>query len=336
MFQVKKSEPFFTRTITEHREKVANLTARFPHSDALFRDFEVAVNQNFTANIRVYRSPSISSAPLPTLFFIPGTAFVAKETDISNMICSHIAKISGAQVIKLDHRLAPEVKLPFILGDVFKLVNILIKIPDLNIDRKNLSISGYSTGANFAALCALAAPKLFRSAILLSPLVDLSRSLSQYKNFEQKDVAIKPEFVRWFLNHALPDKTKKFTHYDFISPYWASPELLAQLPKTSIVVAEFDRFRSDAEAFFSLIQSSGHRNVNLSRIPKENHGFLWNDFNSIELFAQIAASDLRMPSIWPSAPKLNHLFYIFSRENKQPRLKEKEEERAFLTMIPAA
>lgn len=217
----------------------------------------------------------------PTLFYIPGTAFIAYGTQFTEFICSHICKTSGYQVIELHHRLAPEHQFPKGINDAYRLMKYFLKRTEqYQIDEQNVAIAGYSTGANFAASLTIQAHRenlpLHRQ-ILISPLVDFSNSLQRikkyktYKKFNMQDSDIGKDFVRWFENLYLPPGIDK--RDPRISPFWHQ-NLKPKMPVTDIIVAEFDRYRMDAEAYYDKLKQHGV-DVRLFIIDKENHTYFW-------------------------------------------------------------
>ena len=183
--------------------------------------------------IRIYRPKNIS-APYPTLFYVPGTAFVAREIAFTGVICTHIAEQSNCQVIVINHRLAPEDQFPKGLDDAYNLLRFFVKAPKFlfKIDNTKMAIVGYSSGGNFAASMAMQGKEeglLITRQILISPMLDLLRSLKDFKNdFEDKDTTITDEFVEWFLDLYLPEGINP--QNPWLSPFWHKPKRLQGLP----------------------------------------------------------------------------------------------------------
>ena len=84
-------------------------------------------------------------------------------------------------------------------------------------------VAGYSSGGNFAALIAIHAIKdgiPLAKQILISPIVDLSRVLPGFKNYEDRDTDISEEFVQWVISLYLPpDEDRRNPQ---VSPFWKS------------------------------------------------------------------------------------------------------------------
>lgn len=272
----------FERSIIDHRERVTAAKpmakpAEVPHEDIL-----VPLSANTRSPIRIYR-PENSSAPYPTIIYVPGTAFVAREIAFTEVICTYIAKYSNCQVIVINHRLAPEDQFPKGLEDAYSVMRYIVNSPAFfKIDKTRIAIVGYSSGGNFIANMAILAKREnlpIALQILISPMVDLSRSLQKFRDFENKDTAITDAFVEWFLDLYLPNDVDKTNPW--LSPFWQKPKRLQQLPPTDIIFAEYDRFRSDAEGYFQKLQGAGV-DVRRLMVKGEDHSFLWYKLEIIE------------------------------------------------------
>ncbi len=252
----------------------------------------------------------------PTVLHIRGTGFNTSARYYAHITCSHLTEKSNCQVIDIDHRLAPEYPYPIGLDDIYSSIKYIIKhAKALRIDLEKIAILGYSSGGNFAALAAIRAKKdklPITLQFLVSPVIDLSCSLKKFVHFENKD-SFPPWLTQWFIKLYLPDT------YDpkspEVSPYWSNE--LTHLPPTYFLLSEFDRFRSDGEAYRDKL---GNANVwtHLSVFKKEIHSFYWRNIRVNETIA----TQLRMGF---------NLFTIPKPLTYRPF--EKEEKRAFTFKI---
>jgi acetyl esterase/lipase len=225
--QKKDNKGIFSRALLLHREKVLESTPESAFTIAKnveIDDITVQISSEKEMPARIIRPKTVPDNGLyPTLFYIPGTAFIAYENKYTNIFCSHIAEQAKCQVIILYHALAPEYKFPQGYKDVQALFTYFVKtVPDdYKIDVNKVAISGYSSGGNFAALLAIYAKEKnipFNRQILISPVVDLSRTISrlpQYhalRQYEEKDKAISAEFVAWFIDLYIPSNLDPQLH----------------------------------------------------------------------------------------------------------------------------
>ncbi len=314
----------FDRSVMAHRQKVLQAVplekpANVPCSEVL-----IPVQRNVRIPTQIYRPESLSS-PYPTILYIPGTAFVAKEMAFTQVICTHLAIISRCQVILINHRLAPEDQFPSGLDDAYNMAAFILKVGNqlLGVDKNKVVIMGYSSGGNFAASIAMqgkAQGLPVSRQILISPMMDLSRTLKTFKVFEDQDTTITEEFVEWFLNLYLPDDVKP--RNPWLSPLWQQPERLRGLPPTDIIFAEYDRFRSDAEAYYDKLSKIAGNEVNRLMIEKENHSFLWYKLELVKMLGmrvKVALGNATLPTSL-SGSQRHRLFFVkpcstLSRDN---------------------
>ncbi len=273
----------FKRSIAEHRNKVTRIRSSYPpaYSDEVTKQ-KISI-KIVTEEIKlwIYRN-NTSQPPYPTIFYIPGTAFVARESDPTDAIASHIAAELHGQVIVVNHRLAPEYPFPCGLMDAYRIMHRIAERSLLQVDRNNLVIGGYSSGANFAVSTSLGLRKEFsiRGLILISGLFDLLHSERELSNlprsqrdlifFERQDQSISENFIDWFLSHYLPPKIDR--RNPLVSPLYSAQ--LSQLPPTVITTGKFDRFRHHSESLNRHLESEAHVLSRILRFPG-NHSSLW-------------------------------------------------------------
>lgn len=322
----KSKEKTFTHTLAEHRKKLSGVSSKLPPaSDVQIVEDFLSIYQDVKLPIWIFRPEDIEP-PYPTLLYIPGTAFVAQEIDVTQGICSHIAKLAKCQVVIINHRLAPENQFPTGLHDALSIIEfILLNKPKLlKLDINNIVLAGYSSGGNFAAQIALRPGLPVRCQILASPILDLSRSLIQYEEFEQEDKIITEEFVKWFLRLYIPESAN--VSNPFLSPYYQTINNPRKLAPTYIIFGEKDRFRSDAEAYIKKLEVSG-ASVKRKMFENCDHSFLWYQYEAIELIAKIIKNSVSTPLekplfhqqlfIKPTLPK--YLEQINQNKDKQEK-----------------
>lgn len=312
-------EMLFLRSIEEHRRVMARVSSSCPCA----KNVEIIKERSLV----IYR-PKVESSVTqlyPTIFFLPGTAFVARETAFTDVICSYISSYSNSQVICINHGLAPEFKFPKAHTDAYKIFKEVFKAEEkYKVDKSKIAIMGYSSGGNFATLLALAASqdgiKLARQ-VLISPCLDLSRSILDFKNDEMQDTTISEGFVTWFLNHYIPANVAP--RDPAISPFWLSKEMLQILPATDIIVANHDRFRGDSEAFSSRLTSAG---INVEKYQMlGDHSFLWINME-ISKFIGLKMKAIFGGNQMPEYPLLVHSIRLVSFKSKST---SKQDEKIF-------
>ena len=141
--------------------------------------------------------------------------------------------------------------------------------------------------------------------ILISPLLDLSRSLKKYVKYENKDSFPNP-LADWFIELYLQSEFNLHSSPE-ISPFWSN--FLFNWPPTYFLFGENDRFRSDSEVFYTKLTQFGfwaHKSV----FKKENHSVFWQKMNVLET----VSAQLQMGLFLTKIPRQNFSFLLADDE----------------------
>ena len=104
--------------------------------------------------VRLYRGTDQANAPC--LLFLHGGGWVLGNLDSHDGICRRIAARTGACVLAVDYRLAPEHPFPAAVDDSAAVLHYLAQHAErLGIDPARLAVGGDSAGGNLAAVIAL-------------------------------------------------------------------------------------------------------------------------------------------------------------------------------------
>lgn len=198
--------------------------------------------------VRVY-TPDAPS-PGPGLVFFHGGGWVIFDLDTYDVQCTAIARRSGAVVVSVDYRLAPEHRFPAAVDDCYAAtVWVAGNAERLGIDRNRLSVGGDSAGGNLAAVVALKSRDEKGPAIALQAMVYPVTDLSSLDTPSYQEFAAGYQLTKagmeWFRDLYLERAE------DARNPY-ASPLLardLRGLPPALIITAECDPLRDEGEAY---------------------------------------------------------------------------------------
>jgi len=188
-----------------------------------------------------------------TVAYLHGGGWVVGTLDSVDAACRALADASGARVVSIDYRLAPEHPFPAGLEDALAVTDALR--PDV--------VAGDSAGANLAAVVARKRPQL-KFQLLVYPATDAGVNLPSYAEFGR--YGLTADAMRHFWGLYLDGA-------DGLSPD-ASPLRadLAGVPPAYVLTASHDVLRDDGEAYAAKLRAAGVP-VTLRRVEGAVHGF---------------------------------------------------------------
>ena len=212
--------------------------------------------------------------PLPLYLDIHGGGWWMGDGFPFHAPLTRFAAASGAIVVSVDYRLAPEHPYPAALDDVMAVLSWLHENAEsLGGDPDRIAVGGASAGGNLAAALTLRArdeggPKI-RFQYLLFPATDLS-DRHDWPSFAETGDAygLKVSWLDSMIAAYVPDADQRTDPY--VSPLLA--ESHAGLPPALIVTALFDPLRDQGEAYARALEEAGVP-VRLHREPGALHGF---------------------------------------------------------------
>lgn len=234
-------------------------------------DREIAGPEGAALPLRIYWPDA--PGPLPLYLYMHGGGWWVGHGFPFHAQNTHFAARSGAIVVSVDYRLAPEHPFPAALDDCrAALIWIHDHAADLGGDPRRIAIGGGSAGANLAAALALRArdeggpPIAFQ--VLIVPPTDLVRR--DWPSFLEMgdDYLLRVSDIDTMIAAYVPDPAQR------ASPY-ASPLLardLSGLPPALVVTAQFDPLRDQGEAYARRLEAAGVP-VHLHREKGALHGF---------------------------------------------------------------
>jgi acetyl esterase/lipase len=170
--------------------------------------------------------------------------------------CRQLCAGSGALVISVDYRHAPEVRFPAAVDDAFAAVRWLADNGDrLGGVPGRLAVCGWSAGANLAAVvCQLArgngGPHI-DGQVLITPATGAGFTLPSYQSNAEGYILTTP-LVHWFWNHYADSADRQDPR---AAPLCAAD--LSNLPPALIVTAEFDPLRDEGIAYADALNAAG-------------------------------------------------------------------------------
>ena len=208
--------------------------------------------------LRLYRPAGVSDAtPLPVYVYFHGGGWVIGDLESHDVLCRQLTAESGACVIAVDYRLAPEHKFPAAADDAWAATRWIVgHAAELGVDAGRLAVGGDSAGGNLAAVVALMARDAGGPAIalqvLIYPVTDVGRESPSYSDFADGYMLTR-DSMRWFTAHYLGRKEEANDWR--VSPLRAPS--LAGLPPALILTAGFDPLRDEGAAYATRLREAG-------------------------------------------------------------------------------
>ncbi len=215
--------------------------------------------------------------PLPVLVYFHGGGWVLGDLEVADSFCRQIAHQVGCIVVSVDYRLAPEHKFPTPVEDCYTATQWVAShcgVPDSVIsggDVRRLAIAGDSAGGNLAAAVTLMARSRREfhlcHQVLIYPVTHYSFHTESYRQYAHHYLTTSA--MTWYWEHYLssPDDGKN----PLASPLLATD--LSNLPPATIITAEYDILRDEAEAYGERLRQAGVP-VTITRYDGMIHGFV--------------------------------------------------------------
>lgn len=190
--------------------------------------------------VRIYRPPEARGA----IVWLHGGGFVMGGLDVEHPFVVRIADGSGAVVVSVGYRLAPEHRFPAALDDAsLALAWTAGHAAELGIDPQRIAVGGHAAGAGLAAAVALRArdqqgPPI-RFQLLNQPELDDRQATWSARNFTDTPFMTRDKVAASWRHYLGPAPATPYA-----APARASD--LSGLPAAYITCAEFDPNRDEA------------------------------------------------------------------------------------------
>jgi acetyl esterase len=207
-----------------------------------------------TLRLRIYR-PTGQTGPAPIVAFFHGGGWVIGDIDTHDGSCRILSRKTGAVVVSVDYRLAPEHRFPAALDDCFSAISwVADHAGELGGDPSRLGVAGDSAGGNLAAgvtqHARLRGGPAIAAQALVYPATDFS-TVRPSKKANGEGYLLTADAIEWFSHQYLGD-------HDRSDPS-ASPLLgdLTGLPPAVVATAEFDPLRDEGRAYAEGLEKAG-------------------------------------------------------------------------------
>lgn len=211
-------------------------------------------------------------SPRGAIVFYHGGGWVLGDIDQYDTLGRQLAARTGAAVILVDYRKAPEHRYPAAAHDAYDALTWV----DANLSaiagkRVPIIVAGDSAGGNLAAVVVQRAnaengPRVSLQ-LLVYPVTDAAMDTASYADPDNQ-LLLNAPLMEWFWDHYTPDKAQRLE--PGASP--ARAKDLYGLPPALVVTAEYDVLRDEAEAYGDALKAAGVP-VTMKRFDRQMHNF---------------------------------------------------------------
>jgi acetyl esterase len=191
--------------------------------------------------------------PAGTVVYYHGGGWVFGSLDDFDAVCRALAVASGARLVSVDYRLAPEHRFPAATDDAFA---ALVWVAERYLGGP-IVVAGDSSGGNLATVSALRASEAggpeIALQVLVYPVVDCDLTRPSYAEYTDTKLLLNKAEMAWFWDHYVPDEAERAHLY--ASPIRASS--LEGLPPAYIVIAQHDPLRDEGLAYAAALEAAG-------------------------------------------------------------------------------
>jgi len=266
-----KLKPTSIRKANAQAWKMQKRVAEYPSPKMeKVEDLEIPVRDGSKIPVRVYRPTKAEN--LQTIVFYHGGGFVLRNIDSHDDLCRRIAKKTGALVISVGYRLAPEFKFPIPVHDCYDALLWANQHAATHGGNPNdIVVMGDSAGGNLAAVTSILSrdengPKISKQ-VLIYPAVDARLNHPSIDKFKDGYLLTK-EMMHWFVDHYARTQGDKLN--PLMSPLLT--ENLSDLPAAFVSTSDHDPLKDEGEAYYRKLSEAGNKAV-FKEYKNTIHGF---------------------------------------------------------------
>ncbi|WP_193044822.1 alpha/beta hydrolase [Mycolicibacterium baixiangningiae] len=221
--------------------------------------------------LRIYRPAEDDQAPVVVYFH--GGGMVMGSNRAFEPLARALAAASGATIVSVDYRLAPEAPAPAQFDDAYAATAWVADNADtLRVDAHRLAVAGDSAGGSLAAAVALAArdrggPAIF-CQVLMYPGLDRDMTCASMRLLTDAPMLNRDDIDYM---HELADRGVTTTPDAYRFPALATD--LTALPPAIVVTAGCDPIRDWGDRYAGRLREAGVQTTQ-TRYPGAYHGFL--------------------------------------------------------------
>ena len=214
-------------------------------------------------------------SPTAVLVYYHGGGWVMGALDEFDTLGRLLVQATGATVVLVDYRLAPEHRYPTAAEDAWTALGaVQERLADLaGGNDVPLVVAGDSAGGNLAAVvsrrAALAGGPALAAQVLVYPVADADTGTASYTD-PANQLMLDRDAMVWFWDHYVPTEAERAD--PDASPLRATDLDRLALPPTLVLTAEHDVLRDEGESYAEKLRAAGVP-VEHRRFAGQMHGF---------------------------------------------------------------
>ncbi|WP_207422766.1 alpha/beta hydrolase [Desertivirga brevis] len=206
-------------------------------------------------HLRMY-TPASSSNSMPVIVYYHGGGWVIANTDTYDASIRGLASMTGAIVVSVDYRQAPEFKFPTAHNDSYAAYQwVLANAASFKGNPDKVAVAGESAGGNLAAAVSMMARdnriKVPVHQLLVYPIANYNFDTQSYNEYANAKPLSKP-LMQWFFDKYLR------TPADGANPWISLVNAnLSGLPSSTVILAQIDPLRTEGEMLSDKLKAAG-------------------------------------------------------------------------------
>ena len=245
-----------------------------PATLARVQDLRIPARGGFDLPARLY-APSTADG-LPVLLYLHGGGFTIGSIETHDVLCRELAHLSGAAVLSLGYRLAPEHRFPVAIDDTWDaLAWLAAHAAALGLEGARIAIGGDSAGGTLAAAAAVMARDAglkLALQLLFYPGTTAHQDTASHARFASGPILGKAE-IDWFFGNYIDQNQREDWRFapllapevDGVAPAWIG---LAEIdPLVDEGIAWADRLRMAGVAVdLEIYRGVTHEFIKMGRV----------------------------------------------------------------------
>lgn len=226
--------------------------------DAASEDRAVDTADGAAIPVRIYRHRRTGEALSPGVVFLHGGGFVLCDIESHDGFCRAMSRHTGAVVVSVGYRLAPEHPAPTAALDAYAVFGWVAEhAAELGIDAHRIVVAGDSAGGNLAAVVSLLCrdrgtpPPAVQ--VLLYPVIDPACDTESYEH-RATGYGTTRAALQWYWRQYLGGATLP-EPAPLVAP--ARAESLAGLPPAIVVTATLDPLHDEGSEYARRLRDDG-------------------------------------------------------------------------------